>query len=354
MRIVVLGDKCFHYTTSVAKAFERLGHNVKLIYVKQFNREDLTFREYVKYKLNKKKFVEKYYNEQKDDYWNNIFDSHVDLFININANYYFEIVDAKHIEELRKRGVRIITWYMDSIRRCEHISQNIEYYDRVFVFEPADIFYLKKSYKTVKIKYLPIGVAKEIFGLKEHFEKKYDISFVGSKTKNRLEILETIASYCIQERKAMIVYGKYYEDKGCLLRRFFSKLKFKYQYPCLFKFITNKTLNGKSISELYNKSRISLNIHINIHKGINPRTFEILAGGNFELCDYRKNSNRLGLIDNYNIVFYKNNSDCIKKIDYYLRDTEKREEISKEGYRLIKEKYYMDTILNHFLRYCTK
>ena len=240
---------------------------------------------------------------------------------------------------------------MDSIKRIESIKQHINDYDNVFVFEPDDVMYIKEKYPGVEVYYLPIGVAQEIFSTEQSIKgnRKFDISFVGAKTKNRLDILEKVARYCSNKNKSMIVYGKYYKNKSNAFCNFIDEIVFKLKYPNLYKYTTNELLFKENVNKLYCNTKISLNIHIDIHKGINPRTFEILAGENFELCDIRKDARKLGLVNGENIAFYRDADDCVKQIDYFLEHSRERDKIAVNGSKLVHEKYMMNIVLKQYL-----
>lgn len=351
MKIYVIGDNCFHYTSCVRQALEILGNEVETMYINAFNRNSLDRIEYINYKINKKTYLKNYYSYIKHKIITDVNEFKPNIILNINANYHYEVLDKNIIEIIKQQKIKLTTWYMDSIKRIESINQHIEDYDNVFVFEPDDVIYIKEKYPSVVVHYLPIGVAQEIFSSEQNIKgsREFDISFVGSKTKNRLDILERVASYCCDKNKSMIVYGKYYENESNVFRNCIDKIKFKLQYPNLYKFTTNKLLFERDVNKLYCNTKISLNIHIDIHKGINPRTFEVLAGGNFELCDIRKDAKKLGLINGENIVFYKDADDCIRQIEYFLEHSKEREKIADAGSKLVHEKYMMNIVLKKYL-----
>ena len=106
---------------------------------------------------------------------------------------------------------------------------------------------------------------------------------------------------------------------------------------------------GEDVAELYLQSKICLNIHISLHKGINPRTFEILGNGNFELCDYRSDAVQFGLIDKENIAMFSDAEDCVKQVDYYLKNEVERKTIGKRGKETVENKYTMTKLLSDVL-----
>ena len=114
--------------------------------------------------------------------------------------------------------------------------------------------------------------------------------------------------------------------------------------------MTNSFLHDQEVAELYNTSRISLNIHIALHKGINPRTFEVLGNGNFELCDYREDAKKMGLTDGKNIVMYSDAEECVEKIKYYLDNEEERLKIAEAGRDFVIKNYTMKKLLAYVLK----
>ena len=82
------------------------------------------------------------------------------------------------------------------------------------------------------------------------------------------------------------------------------------------KCIINKSILGQELTDLYNNSKICLNIHIAIHAGMhtgpNPRTFELLGCQCFEIIDEGRISQTL-LKNNQDLVEFKTSEDLIKK-----------------------------------------
>lgn len=161
--------------------------------------------------------------------------------------------------------------------------------------------------------------------------------------------MDEVAKYCTADNKSMIVFGHYWHNKH-FWQAYFAKRSFARKYPYLVKYVTNSFLHDQEVAELYNTSRISLNIHIALHKGINPRTFEVLANGNFELCDYREDAKKIGLIDGTNIVMYNNAEECVEKIKCYLNNEEDCLKIAKAGKEFVMKNYTMKKLLADVLK----
>lgn len=111
----------------------------------------------------------------------------------------------------------------------------------------------------------------------------------------------------------------------------------------------NKRICAQDAANIYQHTRINLNIHIPKHSGFNCRTFEILGGHNFELCDIQ-NLEYIKLEDGEHIVFYKNKQDLLEKIAYYLNNDTKREKIANQGGAYVNEYYSFDKSLQKIFR----
>lgn len=348
-KIMVFGERYFHYTDSTVYALERLGFEVKVVYMPLLQSNKLSVWEHLQYKVNRHFFCQKYYEHKKIQIQKIVSEYKPDIFFSINGNAYYEFIDKKLITILRNIKCKSYVWYMDTVKRFENIEQNIMLFDEVLSFEPMDIDYIKEKYSK-EARYLPIGVAQQLFcNSGVNSEKKYDVSFVGNSTENRLAILDEVAKYCTANSKSMIVYGHYWHNKH-FWQTYFAKRSFARKHPNLVKYVTNSFLHDQDVAELYNSSRISLNIHIVLHKGINPRTFEILGNGNFELCDYRSDAQKMGLTDGKNIVMYSDADECIEKIKYYLENEEERLKIAEAGKEFVMKNYTMKKLLADVLK----
>lgn len=348
MKILIVADKYFHYALAASDALKSYGYDVKIVYTHSFSRSKLSTVEYLKYKIDKSKYKSNFFDKQVKAIKNEL-KNKIDIFININGNFHYEFINKNMLMDMKSRGIHTVAWFMDSIKRCERVEQNLDCYDKVFSFESDDIRYIFDKYN-LNIEWLPIGAYENIFskGINP-CTKKYDICFVGSPTEKRLRYLEAVSEYCYLNHKKLVIYGYYWENVN-FIREYFSKRKFTKKYPYLSKYVTNKLIFSEDLGKLYNESQICLNIHIEVHNGINPRTFEILASGNFELCDARINSEGMGLVDKENIVFYNSLDDCVEKIDYYLAHQQDCVRIGKNGMDLVNKKYGMRQIVKRLIQ----
>ncbi len=120
------------------------------------------------------------------------------------------------------------------------------------------------------------------------------------------------------------------------------------------KCIINKPILGQELTDLYNNSKICLNIHVATHAGMhtgpNPRTFELLSCQCFEIIDEGHISQTL-LKNNQDLVEFKTSEDLIKKIDFYLNNSLQREKISVHGYNTAVNNYELNILLKQIANY---
>ena len=230
--------------------------------------------------------------------------SHIEklLVINIphqNAEFLFtpEILDY----------VPCYLWLVDTIKKLSIRYPYIDNYQAVYSFEPADIQYCRDMYHHV-VKYLPLTAGKTVFCSSPRnieMRQDYDVCFVGlvAGSQKRLDILRSVADYCVKHHKKLICYGHFWHNSH-IIQSVVSSIKFWKQYPELFHFVHNEKITPHEASRLYKKTKICLNIHDERHTGFNCRTFEILGNGNFQLCD-KQNANGISLEDGKDFILYE-------------------------------------------------
>lgn len=320
MKIVVFGMPYFNYTKSMCWALENLGYTVMMVE----NRKTINVNAMKKEMINFKP----------------------DIFINFCGNYESNIIDSNFLNNLK--SCKKVTIFADAIKFVGDIEQNILLYDKVFVFEPDDITYVKEKYGVDALLSFA-SVAEEIhckdFG---KVDKKYDLSFVGLMTDDRGVFFEEIAKYAYENKLSMILYGHFWHNKHWW-QSYFAKRKFAKKYPNLVRFVKNEYLAPEKAALLYRQTKICINKHIDRHKAMGSRTFEIMANNNFILCDERIQAQEYGLVDGENIVFYKDVNDCKKKIAYYIKNSYEREQISRRGFNLVRERYTTKEVIRRML-----
>lgn len=345
-RAIVCGVDFFYYVDGYAYALEKLGYEIKVI---KFKRNEDTLKDKITKIFKGNEYKNDFCEKQVSSLLNLIDEFKPEEIYSISSNYYYEFVNKKTLKELKQKKIKTNYILIDSIKRYSEYPHNVEYYDNVFVFEKNDISFIQDKYH-IKARYMPIGVAENIYCQnisQEH--KEYDISFVGFSNKDRLPILEKIAKFCHDKGLKFIVVGIYWTHDHWWYY-FTKQMKLRFKYPHLYNIVTNNVMINEEVANLYNNSKISLNIHISMHSGINPRTFEIMGNSNFQLCDNRLDMNSFGLKDGENIALFQSADDCINKIDYYLQHESERKAIAKKGCKFVRENYTMSKILKKIIK----
>ncbi len=254
-----------------------------------------------------------------------------DLIFVINGDHIFPDT-LKEIKKDLALPIVIYLWddpfynnenlYRD-IYRKSNFRKGMKLYDYIFVF---DTFYVEDIRRRGigNIAYLPLATNPDrfkIIPLSEEDKKEYgyDICFVGSPFRERIQIFESLQRYNLgvfgdEWEKLFLFQGKnvppYYKGKA----------------------------NGEKVLKIYSSSKIVLNIH-HPHsvEGLNTRTFDIPVCGGFELVDYKKNLERHFKIGK-EIAAFKSQKDLIELIDFYLCNPELTKKIAALGrQRVLKE-----------------
>lgn len=335
------------YSTSIKNCFIRLGFDiVEPVYLKfkdQNSFQKLFFR---------KKFLTNFFHRQNLLY--------IDAAEKFKPDYVFVInnsrMNTEFLQYCNQNNIPLIMYCIDSIRWCDKALEHMHYYDEIFSYEPSDTQIEFKPNKFVK--FLPLGFDSNIYKPNKNIiNKEYDLCFVGRLDKHRLNTLESVAKYAWKNHLKFIVYTSiqlfHIPNIWLAPKLLVRRLKYKYKYPHLMKYIINKPILGKELSDLYNKSKICLNIHVATHAGMhtgpNPRTFELLGCQCFEIID-EGHINKTLLKNSQDLVEFNSPKDLIKKIDFYLNNHNIRQNIANNGYKKAKENYELLNLIKKIIK----
>ena len=218
---------------------------------------------------------------------------------------------------------------------CAYLKE----FRRIYVFEHGDVAYLQKQ--NIEATYLPVGY-NDAFSHVERADKAIDILFIGSPFYPRREILEKVAEAASRYHWNLKIIGPFYDEKYP-----WKRFLFKRKFPYIYQYLENGRVSSEEAAKLYAKTKVCLNIHDPKHKSPNPRTFEILAAGSFELTDERA---YWGLLTpGKDVVGYENTDDLIEKLKIYLRDDAAREMIAASGKARVVDQMSMKNLLRRIL-----
>jgi len=249
----------------------------------------------------------------------------------INPNLPLEVIN-----ELKKIA-NVVFWFVDSItglpdcqkfRDCKNV-----------VYDRESLNYLLEQ--GIPATYCPVGY-NDAYEQEHDAKKTIDISFVGTPYKNRLRVLEPIAEAAEAHNWNLKIYAPLFKSA-----HFWKPLLFRLKHPALLKYIVNGNFPPETVAQIYAQSRICLNIHDEHNKGTNPRTFEIMAAGSFELLDVRQDYDILE--PGRDMVIYRNVEEAIEKISGYLLDEAEREKIAAAGKAKVIRKRSMRNLLCQIL-----
>lgn len=318
---IVIGPHFFNYAYSTVNAIRRMGYSVKFFEKKPFYSSCTYFQR----KLFKMGFgsLERAWDEK----WNSELIHFVHESANSNTKLLFLSggVSADSLIHLNSYRKILVLW--DSMRRYPlNHQQRVQLYDKVYAFEHEDLLYAKSTFGIKNIEYLPVGYDDTIYFPDLKQQRDIDISFVGTVTNKRFNVLESIAKYAHINHWKLAVYGQWYNHKWP-----WKTWKFKRKHPELFEFLNNYNIPPEKTADIYRRSKIVLNVNTSVHKSISPRTFEILATRSFQLMNEGQFSNGTINLDK-DLVLYNSLDDLIAKIQYYLSHEEERIRIAEKGY----------------------
>lgn len=247
-----------------------------------------------------------------------------------------DIILPETVEKIRKNSdATLVLWCYDSALRLANVLKSGKYFHYFYTYEPSDI---SKLYKyNIHANYLPMAYDPysyfKIENMSNSFER--DICFVGVLHDGYIErkiLLESIISF--YKDLKIEIWGKSWTWYNPFLQ-----YEYHFKRKALGKHINNYNIPPKEVNQIYNTTKICLNIHHRQSKeGVNPRTFEILGSGGFQLVDYKPKLEEMFAIDK-EIVFYRNNSDLMEKICYYMENEGERKKIARRGNEVVKKNH---------------
>lgn len=208
----------------------------------------------------------------------------------------------------------LINWWPDDPHLNEASRKISVFYDLFFTHDQGSIPVYKK-YGAKNTFCLNFACDPEIHKDLQNGVRKYsyDLSFIGGWNAKREKCLEPFVKFNFS------IWGPHWEriKKG-------SPLKGA---------IKGGQVLGYEMTEIYNRSKIVLNMHATLgglRSGVNMRTFEIPACQSFELVDKNKYLNEL-FVNNEELVCYGSLEEAFKHIEYYLTHEDERMNIARKG-----------------------
>lgn len=293
-KVLIIGPYFHNYNQSIESAFINLGFDTKVM--DYHIGTTINFKEKIAYNLSFDK--KKYFLKKRFEFNQKL----QKTYLSYNPDIVFIIHGNEILEEtiLQMKSSFKILWMMDSLFRAKNTFKIKHLFDKIFVFEKSDI---EKLYNEEKIvaHFMPLAVDEKIYKFTS-IQKNIDILFIGALYGKRIEILEKIITAFPD--KIIKIYGQFYSP----FKRPIYHLTRKYKSNFL-----NKNVTPSQANELYNSSKICLNIHHDQSKfGVNQRFFEILGSGNLQLVD--RNDYLDSEFKEIKILTYQNDEELINSI----------------------------------------
>ena len=314
MKVLLTGNLFHNYDNDIKDGLERCGHEVDMLFNNihgPFQIQDpKTIPQWIKYGVLPHKLKINFFTERSVERYNQT----LQYLIRKNKYDTLLVIGAKTIyeETISMFPGRKIFWFMDALPRYQYVMPKLHLFDNIFVFEPTDIQYIK-SELGLKSKFLTLA-----FNPKRYYNElrseQYDCSFVGSCYPKREDYLHALIS--VSEN--ICICGDFYRSK----------------YPELKKKMKKVNVPSEVANQLYNSSKINVNIHHPQSKeGMAIRTFEIIGAGGFQIMERQKGALQYFKEDQH-MAFYESKEEFLDKCSFYLKNDSARKRIATNGYDL--------------------
>lgn len=199
--------------------------------------------------------------------------------------------------------------YTALLRRRE-LAYNAAAFDYVFSHDKTNL----QIYKNIGCKnvyWLPCVAVNTRIHKKLDIPKKHDVTFIGNQTPRRKNILIALEKY--------------------------------------FKVFISNIWDSKKLNEIFNESRIVLNIHLSDLLNTETRIGEVLGSGSFLLTEELSCQDLF--TDGKHLVQWRQGDVeyLIEKIHYYLVNEDERERIAEEGHHFALEHHSFEKRMHQLL-----
>jgi len=277
-----------------------------------------------------------------------------DIFISSLHRYNLKFLDLHLLKRYREKGMvsfmQIPSWKKQSKQMVGGDLENDGYLVKLIKEGLAgDIFYnwfeqddscMDGFTKTTGYPFHTIILAANINLLYPEYDERYkaDISFVGSFLPAKRKYMRKHV-LPLREKYDVKLYG----SDWTLGSRFLGYVQKIGQYFNInsLKQVRKLNLPLEDERKVYSSSLVSINLHEDHQRDFgsdfNERTFKIIAAGGFQVVD------NVAVLKKYfskdELVIAENTKDWFEKIDYYVKNPEKRIPIIKAGRKKVLEKH---------------
>ena len=323
------------YTIGLAKAARALGHEVRVVQT----------TESVDHPTGINLLKQEFHTLQKYCKW--LTDYPHDILL-MNQIYYevqdfkpdilfIHLIDTSHahliMERIKKRGTRVLTWLgVHPTEVSDGILKLLKSCDFTLIYDPSYIDYYEKNLGIRNLRIVHLGCDVEYYDsirpdteFKE--QNKSDICFIGQFDSHREKYLKALSDFNLG------IWSWNMAEHETDLYKFYRSVVY-----------------GDSLIEVIKSSKIALNIHREFEVGGgNYRLFEIPSCGVFQLVDEKKNIGEYFEIGK-EIITYKDEYELRDKTQYYLENSEEREEIAKAGHKRVRKDHTLENRIQEIIK----
>ena len=233
--------------------------------------------------------------------------------------------------KIRSMGIKTAYWFVEDFRTLTYWNTIVKNVDYFFTIQKDDFFEELKNIGANNYHYLPLACLpdfhKKIIEINKEDEAKYacDVGFAGAGYFNRKNVFAQLVDFNFK-----IWGGDWYA--GLPLSLLIQE--------------GGKWFTEEDAVKIYNYSKININLHSSMWHWdvnpsgdfLNPRVYEILGCGGFQLVDRRKYMEGV-FEDGKDLVVFETVDDLRKKIKYYLANEEERLAVASHGYETVRKNH---------------
>lgn len=238
-----------------------------------------------------------------------------DIFFAVKAKE----IKPETIRKIHDMGIVTANWYMEGIwHKSPFIFGPV--YDYFFNVDKGAISILRE--RGVKhAHYVAFGTRLVPSQVNNTLERSYDISFIGTPTPPRPQILGMLSDLDIN------IWGP----------------PAMWEKTSLMKFYRGKAY-GSDLDNIYQRTKIVVNTNYENIKTNSPnlRNFEVMGNGALLISDYKADFAEM-FSENKEFVFYRDIKEIPALVSYYLKNEEERSVIAKAGQTAVLAKHTIES-----------
>ncbi len=267
------------------------------------------------------------------------------IFNEFKPDILFTNTDEKNLlSKLNLSNCYNIFWKSSKIEKKDENS-TFKFFDHLLSDNEKILKQAKKH--GLKENFFLASIPEKLLSYNEFSKRQSKLLFSGSigyEHAKRRKIISTLQKEKIDleiRSRNIKNYNKYFEK----ILKIFPFLKSGYELST----ISKNPLYGIELFDYMSKFKYILNSHsdFDINYAINYRVFESLASGCLLFTDQNKKLDNY-FIDEKHLITYKNKNDLVEKINFYKNNENLAEELSGNGYDIIKQNHTSNIRLREF------